>query len=74
MADAVDYHQRSVLMAMIATAWGARLTYNFNRRGGYSWKFWEGVEDYRWEVVRKNPVLANDFVFTIFNLFFISLY
>ena len=24
-----------------------RLTYNFNRRGGYSWPPWKGDEDYR---------------------------
>jgi steroid 5-alpha reductase family enzyme len=36
------------LMAVLATVWGARLTFNFARKGGYS-----GVEDYRWAVLRK---------------------
>lgn len=51
-----------------------RLTYNFNRKGGYSLRFWEGEEDYRWAVLRKNPLFANKFVWFLFNLFFISLY
>jgi steroid 5-alpha reductase family enzyme len=50
------------------------LTWNFNRKGGYSWRFWEGEEDYRWAVLRKNPIFANKFVWFLFNLFFISLY
>jgi steroid 5-alpha reductase family enzyme len=37
------------LMAVLVTVWGARLTYNFARKGGYR----RGSEDYRWEVVRK---------------------
>jgi steroid 5-alpha reductase family enzyme len=40
----------------LITVWGARLTFNFARKGGYSWKFWSGEEDYRWEEVRKNPL------------------
>ena len=31
------------VMAVLVTAWAARLTFNFARKGGYS-----GVEDYRW--------------------------
>lgn len=30
------------LMAVLVTLWGARLTYNFARKGGYT-----GMEDYR---------------------------
>ena len=37
-------------------------------------KFWEGEEDYRWEILRKNPLLQNRVVWTLFNFFFISLY
>src|SRR3954471_2520449 len=48
---------RMVLMSVLATVWGARLTYNFSRHGGYSWRFWSGAEDYRWEHVRQLPVL-----------------
>jgi steroid 5-alpha reductase family enzyme len=37
------------LMAALVTLWGARLTYNFARKGGYR----PGNEDYRWLVVRR---------------------
>lgn len=36
---------RLVIMAVLATVWGARLTWNFARKGTYSWKFWSGEED-----------------------------
>lgn len=39
---------RLTLMTALATAWGARLTYNFARKGGYR----KGGEDYRWAVLR----------------------
>lgn len=65
---------RMLLMAVLAGIWSARLTYNFNRRGGYSWKFWDGEEDYRWTVLRKEKFLQGKFRFTLFNLFFICLY
>ena len=48
-----NMEDRSVLMAVMVTIWGFRLTYNFARRGGYSWKFWTGEEDYRWSLLRK---------------------
>lgn len=65
---------KMILMSVLVTIWGARLTYNFGRRGGYSWKFWDGEEDYRWEVLRQKPVLNNRIVWGIFNLVFISGY
>ncbi len=74
MADAAGYTPRVLLMAGLITAWGLRLTYNFGRRGGYSLRFWAGEEDYRWEVLRRNPLLANPWVWRLFNLGFISLY
>ena len=49
------YDGRMVLMSILATIWGVRLTLNFARRGAYKLKFWEGEEDYRWEVLRKRP-------------------
>lgn len=57
---------RLVLMAVLVTLWGARLTFNFARKGGYS-----GMEDYRWPVLRArmSPVQ-----WQLFNLFFIVLY
>lgn len=66
--------ERMVLMSVLVTIWAARLTYNFARRGGYSWKFWEGEEDYRWEVLRQRPGFKNPFVWLLFNLFFICFY
>jgi steroid 5-alpha reductase family enzyme len=54
------------LMAIVVTIWGARLTYNFARKGGYS-----GVEDYRWPVLRAR---MRPWQFQLFNVFFIVLY
>lgn len=73
-ADAAGYTPRLTLMAVLVTLWGARLTYNFGRRGGYHWIPWKGEEDYRWAVLRQNPLLSNRVAWALFNLFFISLY
>jgi len=54
-------------MAVLTTAWGLRLTFNFARKGGYS----SGGEDYRWPVLRKR---MNAVTFAIFNLTFIAFY
>ena len=54
------------VMAVVVTLWGARLTFNFARRGGY-----RGVEDYRWAVLRQS---MSGPVFAVFNVVFISLY
>jgi steroid 5-alpha reductase family enzyme len=69
-----EFENRLVLMAVLVTIWAIRLTYNFNRRGGYSWKFWEGEEDYRWAILRQKPGLKTPFLWLLFNLFFISIY
>lgn len=69
--------ERTFLMATVATIWGLRLTYNFSRRGGYSWPPWKGEEDYRWEQIRKGHylnILQNPWMWMIFNLVFISFY
>ncbi|TNE58128.1 MAG: DUF1295 domain-containing protein [Bacteroidetes bacterium] len=68
------FDDRTLLMAGLATVWGARLTYNFWRRGGYHWIPWKGDEDYRWGVLRENPLLQKRLPWAAFNLFFISLY
>lgn len=65
---------RLMLMALLVTVWGARLTFNFWRRGGYHWIPWKGEEDYRWSVLRQNPLLGGRIRWALFNLFFISLY
>lgn len=54
------------LMAILAVAWGIRLTFNFARKGGYT-----GVEDYRWAVLRGQMA---SWQFQLFNFFFIVLY
>ncbi len=57
---------RLVVMAILVTAWGARLTFNFARKGGYT-----GMEDYRWAILRGR---MKPWQFQLFNLFFIVLY
>jgi len=68
------WEERILLMAILVTIWGIRLTYNFSRRNGYSWKFWEGEEDYRWAVLQAKPEFQAPWKWILFNLFFISLY
>ncbi len=67
-------HPRLVVMAVLATVWGLRLTFNFARKGAYKLKFWEGEEDYRWKVLRSTPPFKNRAVWLVFDLFFISMY
>lgn len=68
------FNVRNVLFAIVVTLWGIRLTSNFARKGAYKLKFWEGEEDYRWQVLRKNKYLSNKFAWGAFDLLFISLY
>jgi len=68
------FEPRLVLMALLVSAWGLRLSYNFSRRGGYSWKFWTGTEDYRWAVLQAKPEFQARWKWVLFNLLFISLY
>lgn len=65
---------RLVLVASVITFWAIRLTFNFARRGGYSWKFWTGEEDYRWAILRAKPEFNAKWKWFLFNLFFISFY
>lgn len=57
---------RLLVMAALVTLWGARLTFNFARKGGYT-----GVEDYRWAVLRGRMSPA---AFQLFNFFFIVVF
>lgn len=68
------FEDRITLMAILVTIWGLRLTYNFGRRGGYSWKFWTGEEDYRWSILRAKPGFEQNWKWVLFNLLFISAY
>lgn len=74
IAYAGGMSDRLVLMAVLVTIWAIRLTYNFSRRGAYTWKFWAGEEDYRWGILRQKPELKGKVRWFLFNLFFISLY
>ena len=65
---------RLVVMACLVTLWGARLTFNFARKGAYKLKFWEGEEDYRWAVLRAKKEFQPHWKWMLFNLFFISIY
>src|SRR5215510_8882065 len=55
------------MMLVLVTLWGARLTFNFARKGGYA----PGGEDYRWAVLRAR---MSGWQFQLFNLFFITIY
>lgn len=68
------FEPRILLMAVLVSAWGLRLSYNFSRRGGYSIRFWTGEEDYRWAVLRAKPEFAAKWKWVVFNFLFISLY
>ena len=74
IASKGGFSTRLVVMAVLATLWGIRLTYNFGRKGAYRLKFWEGVEDYRWAIVRSGPAFKKRWTWTLFDLFFISIY
>lgn len=74
IADHGDFSSRMILMAVLISIWGFRLTYNFGRRGGYSWKFWTGDEDYRWSVLSAKKEFQPKWKWMIFNFFFISFY
>ncbi len=69
-----NMNPRLVIMAVIATIWGARLTYNFAKKGAYSIKFWAGEEDYRWIILRENKIFKPHWKWALFNLFFISIF
>ena len=56
---------RLILMTVLVATWGARLTYNFARKGGYR----RGGEDYRWKELRRRMSPA---IFQVFNVLFIS--
>jgi len=66
-----EYSIRLLIMVVLVAVWGIRLTYNFSRTGAFSIKFWEGEEDYRWQVLREKPEFQAKWKWTLFNLFFI---
>ncbi len=64
-AYASGFDPRLVLMATLAGLWGARLTFNFARKGGYA----KGGEDYRWAVLRER---MPPWLYQVFNFVFIN--
>ncbi|ORY52476.1 Cullin-domain-containing protein, partial [Rhizoclosmatium globosum] len=59
---------RVLVMGILVFLWGARLTFNFWRKGGYNLK----DEDYRWAICRK--IIPNKVAWHLFSFFFISIY
>ncbi len=53
------------LMTLLVVAWGARLTFNFARKGGYA----KGGEDYRWAILQQR---MSPLQYQLFNATFIS--
>jgi steroid 5-alpha reductase family enzyme len=60
------HNARLVVMAILVSAWGVRLTFNLARKGGYT-----GAEDYRWPILRDR---MPPWQFQLFNFFFIVIY
>lgn len=56
---------RLVLMTALSALWGARLTFNFARKGGYA----RGGEDYRWAELRRR---MRPWQYQVFNFLFIA--
>jgi len=68
------FTSRLVVMSILVTLWGTRLTINFAMKGAYQWRFWSGEEDYRWQVLRQKPEFQPRWKWTFFDLLFISGY
>ena len=67
-------NNRLLLMAILVTLWGMRLTANFALKGAYQLRFWAGEEDYRWKMLKAKEEFTPRWKFTLFNLFFIAGY
>ena len=63
-------HVRLLVMTILMTLWGVRLTFNFWRKGGYG-NFFTHEEDYRWPILRKK---MHPLLFLVFNFTFIATY
>jgi steroid 5-alpha reductase family enzyme len=68
LAWAADFDDvRLNVMTALTTAWGARLTFNYARKGGYR----KGGEDYRWSILKSRMSRGQ---WHAFHLFFIAGY
>ena len=66
VAASLDFESVRVnLMTLLVFVWGARLTYNYARKGGFA----KGGEDYRWAEIQKRH---GPFWFQVLNLVFIA--
>ena len=66
VAGASDFDSGRInLMTALVFLWGARLTFNYARKGGFS----KGGEDYRWVVIRER---AGPVGFQVLNIAFIA--
>ncbi len=66
VAASLDFESARVnLMTLLVCLWGARLTFNYARKGGFA----KGGEDYRWLEIRKRIGPAR---FQLLNLTFIA--
>ncbi|MDC7244430.1 MAG: DUF1295 domain-containing protein [Sphaerochaetaceae bacterium] len=66
-AYAGSFNPTVTLAAVLVTLWGARLTFNFARRDGYS-----GNEDYRWKILHQK--IFHPVAWIAFDLLFIAFY
>ncbi|KAI8829302.1 hypothetical protein BJ741DRAFT_623604 [Chytriomyces cf. hyalinus JEL632] len=67
-AAGFGFSLRLFAMTLLVTVWGARLTYNFARKGGYNFM----DEDYRWAFCRS--ILPHPVAWELFALLFIAVY
>lgn len=67
--DNLEGAPRALLLTLLVTLWGARLTWNFWRKGGYS----GDGEDYRWPILQRDYI-THPVAWVLFNLLFISLF
>jgi len=66
-----EIHERLLVICILTSIWGFRLTYNFWRRGGYG-NLITHEEDYRWSILRKK--ISSRVLFSLFNATFIAPY
>ncbi|KAF0688126.1 Aste57867_20232 [Aphanomyces stellatus] len=67
-ARGLDPDVRLVVVVMLVTQWGCRLTYNFYRKGGYRLS----EEDYRWDFTR--AIIPHPVAWHTFSFAFIAFY
>ena len=69
-----NMEDRSVLMAVMVTIWGFRLTYNFARRGGLQLEILDRRRRLPVVITQESPAFNATWRWVLFNPLFISLY